>query len=61
LRAYAPEAVLSVPPEARKLMITERATIIIGAAVESRPREMPPIIVVPAPVTAELARFFVGL
>ena len=59
--SYSPEAVDRVPPAARKETMMAMPMITMGAAVDFMPREMPPMMVVAAPVSVESARAWVGL
>ena len=59
--SYISLPVVSVPPLARKLTMTATPIMSIGAAVLTMPREMPPMMVVAAPVSVAFARFCVGL
>ena len=59
--SYASEFVTSEPPEAMKLTMTATPTMSIGAAVLFMPREMPPMMVVAAPVSVASESCCVGL
>ena len=59
--SYSAPPVVREPPEARKETMMAMPMMMMGAAVDSIPREMPPMMVVAAPVSVESARFWVGL
>ena len=58
---YRPWLKLALPPAQKKLMITAAPTTRMEAAVERRPREIPPMMTVALPVSDAAASSCVGL